>query len=161
MDLAEFAPRRRQLHMTGVVAAVVAIDQATKWWALSALDDRDVDLIWTLRLNLLMNKGSAFGLGSRYTPLITLLAMAIVLVILRTSSKLIRRWPQVAVALVIGGALGNLFDRVFRSGSGLLGGAVVDFIDFQWWPVFNVADIAISVGAVLLVLTGSSDERTT
>ncbi|MEY2569819.1 MAG: signal peptidase, partial [Acidimicrobiaceae bacterium] len=65
------------------------------------------------------------------------------------------RWGAVAVGLVLGGALGNLVDRVLRDGSGFLGGAVVDFIDAQWWPVFNVADIAVSVGGVLLVLVSS------
>jgi signal peptidase II len=58
---------------------------------------------------------------------------------------------------VVGGAIGNLLDRVFREGGGLLGGAVVDFVDLQWWPVFNVADVAICVGAVLLSLTASRE----
>jgi signal peptidase II len=58
----------------------------------------------------------------------------------------------VAIGLILGGALGNLLDRTFREGDGLLGGHVVDFVDLQWWPVFNVADAAVSVGGVLLVL---------
>jgi signal peptidase II len=58
----------------------------------------------------------------------------------------------VALGLVLGGALGNIVDRLLRTGDGFLGGAVVDFIDAQWWPVFNVADIAISCGGVLLLL---------
>jgi signal peptidase II len=61
------------------------------------------------------------------------------------------------LGLVLGGALGNLADRVFRDGSGFLGGAVIDFIDLQWWPVFNVADIAVTVGGVLLVLTSTRE----
>jgi signal peptidase II len=56
----------------------------------------------------------------------------------------------VAIGLVFGGALGNLIDRAFREGDGFLGGGVVDFIDLQWWPVFNIADAAIVVGALLL-----------
>ena len=56
------------------------------------------------------------------------------------------------MGLILGGALGNLLDRVFRDGHGFLGGAVVDFIDLQWWPVFNVADMAITLGAVALAL---------
>ncbi len=67
----------------------------------------------------------------------------------------------VVIGLLVGGALGNLADRAFRSGlgsSGFLHGAVVDFIDLQWWPVFNVADAAIGVGAVLLVLFGLRPE---
>jgi signal peptidase II len=56
----------------------------------------------------------------------------------------------VAIGLVAGGALGNLIDRAFRAGDGFLGGGVVDFIDLQWWPVFNLADAAIVLGALLL-----------
>jgi signal peptidase II len=56
----------------------------------------------------------------------------------------------VSIGLVLGGALGNLVDRAFRPGDGFLGGGVVDFIDLQWWPVFNLADSAIVVGAIVL-----------
>ena len=59
----------------------------------------------------------------------------------------------VATGLVVGGAIGNLLDRALREGDGFLGGGVVDFIDLQWWPIFNVADTAIVVGAVLLFLS--------
>jgi signal peptidase II len=58
----------------------------------------------------------------------------------------------VAVGLVLGGALGNLIDRALRGGGGFLGGAVVDFIDFQWWPIFNVADSCVVIGAILLII---------
>jgi len=66
----------------------------------------------------------------------------------------------VAVGLVVGGAAGNVVDRIFRSGSGFLGGEVVDFIDFQWWPVFNVADACIVIGGILLVVTSYFSART-
>jgi hypothetical protein len=56
----------------------------------------------------------------------------------------------VALGLVVGGAVGNLADRAFRAGDGLFGGGVVDFVDLQWWPVFNVADVCVVVGACLL-----------
>ena len=62
-----------------------------------------------------------------------------------------------AVGLVLGGATGNIADRLLRSDDGFLQGAVVDFIDLQWWPVFNVADAAVCVGAVLLVLTAARE----
>ena len=61
----------------------------------------------------------------------------------------------VLLGMVLGGAVGNLADRVARAGDGFLGGAVVDFIDLQWWPVFNAADSAIVVAGVILVLTAS------
>ena len=67
-------------------------------------------------------------------------------------------YVTIAVALVLGGALGNLADRAFRDGQGFLGGAVIDFIDLQWWPVFNVADAAITVGAATLALTLGRDK---
>jgi signal peptidase II len=154
-------PRRRtgaRWALIGVVAvAVVALDQLTKWWALEELDTRTIDLPWTLRLNLTLNRGAAFGLGSKYAPVIALAAVCVVVIVLGTTRGLDARWPRVGVGLVLGGALGNLADRVFREGSGVLGGAVVDFIDLQWWPVFNVADAAVCVGAVLLVLTAARE----
>jgi signal peptidase II len=58
----------------------------------------------------------------------------------------------VAVGMIAGGAIGNLSDRLLRAGDGFLGGGVVDFIDFQWWPVFNVADAAVVLGGLMLVL---------
>jgi signal peptidase II len=143
--------------VAGVATAVLALDHLTKWWALGALDDRTIDLFWTLRLRLVFNTGSAFGLGSRYSPVIALVAAVVVLVLLKAGRSLRGRWALAAVGLVVGGAIGNLLDRVFREGGGLLGGAVVDFVDLQWWPVFNVADVAICVGAVLLSLTASRE----
>jgi signal peptidase II len=141
-----------------VAAAVVVIDHATKWWALRALDDRNIDLVWKLRLNLVRNSGGAFGLGSRYAPLFALAALTIVLVLFRSGPAFQTRLAQLAVGLVLGGAIGNLLDRLFRDGHGFLGGRVVDFVDVQFWPVWNVADMAISIGAVLLALTAGRDQ---
>jgi signal peptidase II len=83
--------------------------------------------------------------------------VCVVVVVLGTTRGLDARWPRLGVGLVLGGALGNLTDRVFREGTGFLGGAVVDFVDLQWWPVFNVADAAVCVGALLLVLTAARE----
>jgi signal peptidase II len=132
---------------------VVVLDQLTKWWALQALDGRTVDLVWTLRLRLVFNQGAAFGLGSRYAPLIALAALAVVGFLLRGEGLVGSRLSAAATGLVVGGAVGNLLDRVFRADDGILSGAVVDFVDLQWWPVFNVADVAITCGAVLLAVT--------
>ena len=156
------APSRPRLGsrwtlIAGVAAVVVGLDQLTKWWALQTLDTRTIDLVWTLRFNLVLNRGAAFGLGSRYAPLIALAAVVVVVFVLGTTRGLDSLWPRLGIALVLGGALGNLSDRVFREGEGLLGGAVVDFVDLQWWPVFNVADAAVCVGAVLLVLTAARE----
>jgi signal peptidase II len=141
-----------------VAAVVIALDHATKWWALQALDDRNIDLVWKLRLNLVHNQGAAFGLGSKFAPLFALAALTLVLVLFRSSLGFHTRVAQVAVGLVLGGAVGNLLDRLFRDGSGFLGGRVVDFIDIQFWPVWNVADMGISCGAVLLALFAGREQ---
>jgi signal peptidase II len=154
---ATVAPPRRRLGTVATVAAVIlALDQLTKWWAVRALSDGDqVDLIGSLRLRLSSNTGAAFSIGDgrNLGPLIALLALAVVGFLVSTGDSTRRRLGAVAVGMVAGGAVGNLADRAFRDhpGSGLLGGAVIDFIDLQWWPVFNVADASIVVGAITLV----------
>lgn len=139
---------RRLPLVAGMAAAVVALDQLTKEWALRALADGPVDLFWTLRLNLSINSGVAFGLGRGLGPVIVVLGVLVLVVILVAARRaVLTTWTAVAAGLVVGGAVGNLVDRLLRDHGG-----VVDFIDFQWWPIFNVADAAISVGAMLLVL---------
>jgi signal peptidase II len=149
----EVQERRPLPTLIGVAAAVVAVDHLTKWLALRELAGRDVDLVGSLRLHLVYNNGTAFGLGSRFAPLIALAAVVVVVVLLGFGRTLTGRVPSIAIAAIIGGAVGNLLDRLLREGSGFLGGPVVDFIDLQWWPVFNVADMAITIGAVVLALT--------
>src|SRR4051794_595426 len=138
-----------------VVTAICAADVLTKWWAESALRPqgfpRGVAGDW-LRLTLVYNPGAAFGLNvgehSRWVFMaLTVIALAILgRLYLSTRDGDLPR--SVALALVCGGALGNLIDRV-RSGRG-----VVDFIDIgvgaTRWPTFNVADMAVSTGAVML-----------
>jgi signal peptidase II len=143
-----------------IAAAVVAVDHLTKWWAQRTLDDHDVHVFWKLRLHLVQNGGGAFGLGSRYAPLFALAALAIVLVLFSSGGGFRMTAAQVAVGLVLGGAIGNLLDRLLRDGHGFLGGRVVDFIDIRVWPVWNVADMAISIGAVLLTLTAGREQQT-
>jgi signal peptidase II len=135
-----------------VAAGVVAIDQLTKWWALRALSDRTIDLVGSLRLALAFNKAGAFGLGSSFVPVLAVVAVGVVLVFVVRGEANTNLAVAVALGLVLGGAFGNLADRLFRD-PGLLRGAVIDFIDLQWWPVFNLADAAITCGCVLLVLT--------
>ncbi|MEA3019840.1 MAG: signal peptidase [Actinomycetota bacterium] len=140
-----------------VSVAVVAVDHATKWWAQRTLADHDIHIVGTLRLHLVQNGGGAFGLGSRFSPLFAIAALTIVLIVFSSGGGFTSRLSQVAVGLVLGGAVGNLLDRVLRDGHGFLGGRVVDFIDVQWWPVWNVADMGISIGAVLLALTAGRE----
>lgn len=147
--------RRSRWGLVAVVAAfVVLLDQLTKRVALDRLAGRrPVELLGSLQLRLVYNRGSAFSIGSRYAPLIALAAAAFVVVLLGSHRRLPGVLAAVALALVVGGAVGNLLDRAFRDGDGLLGGAVIDFVDLQWWPVFNLADSCIVVGAAGLALT--------
>jgi signal peptidase II len=141
--------------MVAVAAAVVVVDQLTKWWALDALDDRTIHLFWTLRLRLVFNTGAAFSLIEGLGPLLGLTAVVVVAVLLWFGRVSPNRATAVALGAIAGGALGNLTDRIFRDGDGPLGGAVIDFIDVQWWPVWNVADMAIVLGGAALVLVTS------
>ena len=142
--------RRRVTRNLKIVAAglvVLGLDQITKAWALVALEDRIIDLVWTLRLRLVYNTGFAFSAGSGFGPVLALVAIVIVVVLWRSRRRLESTWAEIGLGGIIGGALGNLADRLFR-GAAWGRGAVVDFIDLQWWPIFNVADAAITVGLV-------------
>jgi len=145
----------RQLRLIAVLAVtIVAIDQALKHWALNALSDGTIiDVVGSLRFNLFFNTGVAFSLGSDdgIGPWISVLAILVVVGLsLGATSR--TRLGAIASGLIAGGAVGNLIDRAFRGDQGFLHGAVVDFIDLQWWPVFNVADACIVVGALLMVV---------
>ncbi len=146
------ALRGRYATTLSVAALTFAADQLTKHWAVNALDDEIIEVFWTLRLNLVFNEGVAFsvGDGSSLGPFVTVAALVVVTTVVVIGLRMPGRLAQVAVGLVAGGALGNLADRVFRAGDGFLGGRVVDFIDFQWWPVWNVADAGVVVGGLLL-----------
>lgn len=131
---------------------MVIADQVTKHWALSALaDGRTIDLVWTLRFNLVFNQGMAFGQGRGLGPVIGVVAIVVVVALLVSFRRGGSSLGGVGVGLVVGGALGNVVDRLFRNDAWFRG-AVVDFIDLQWFPVFNIADMAINIGAGLLIL---------
>ena len=148
----------------GMIAAgiVLALDVVTKYWAVSALaGDREVHLFWTLRLALVHNEGMAFSTGTNVGPFIGMLAIVVIAILILTLRKSSNIYSLIATGTIIGGATGNVLDRVFR-GEGFMGGAVVDFIDFQWWPVFNVADMGIVCGALVIafmMLWAKSDMR--
>lgn len=140
--------------LAGMAALAVAVDQLAKQWALTALQDGPVDLVGSLRLNLTFNDSAAFSLGGGRTTLISLVGVVIVAVVVRLGLRARRRMEAAGLGVVLGGALGNLVDRAFRDGNGFLGGRVVDFVDLQWWPVFNLADVSLWVGIGLLVIDG-------
>jgi signal peptidase II len=137
-------------------AIVVVLDQLTKSWAVNALTNgREIDVVGSLRFSLHYNTGASFSMARNLGPIIGVLAIIVVIVLAIRGRGTTRVSTAIVLGLLIGGALGNLCDRLFRSGlghTGFLHGAVVDFIDPQFWPVFNVADMAVSVGAVLLII---------
>ncbi len=140
--------------MLTVAALVLAVDQATKYWAESALAGRPpVQVVGDfLQFRLLYNPGAAFSIGTGSTWVFTVLA-AIAAVVLQTPSR------AIALALLLGGAVTHLLDRLFRA-PGFARGHVVDFIDYNGFFVGNVADIALFAGAVLfVVLTFRSDRE--
>ncbi|MEY2581788.1 MAG: signal peptidase [Ilumatobacteraceae bacterium] len=145
--------RSRAPALTAVVVVIVlALDQLTKRWAVSQLTGRPPrHVIWTLQWNLTRNSGMAFSQAQGIGPLIGIAALLVVAWLAWTSRSLTSRVTGVAAGLIAGGALGNLADRLFR-GDRFLHGAVIDFIDFQWFPIFNVADMAIDIGGALFVL---------
>lgn len=144
---------RLLLAVTAGVA--LAADQVTKAVAVAALRGgesvRAIDgiLFWTLE----RNPGAAFGLFRRVPVLFTVLAIAISAAILAMIPRLKGGLQAMALGLVLGGAVGNLADRLFRP-PGPFRGRVVDFIDFRVWPTFNLADVAVVAGAGLLAIAG-------
>jgi len=107
-----------------------------------------------LQITNTRNSGAAFSVGTRATVLFTAVAVVIVVVILRAAARLRSRGWAVCLGLLLGGAVGNLGDRVFRA-PGVFRGEVVDWLQLPHWPVFNLADSAIVVGGVLAVLLAS------
>jgi signal peptidase II len=144
------AVARRAPLLFAVAAAALVLDQATKAWIVATLAERPpIRLIpGIVSLNYTTNSGGAFGLG-RSAPWVFAGATIIVsTVIVIASRRPMTRLTAVALGLILGGAFGNLADRALN-GPGLRG-EVTDFIDLQIWPVFNVADTAIVIGAVIL-----------
>jgi signal peptidase II len=147
--------------VAAIIAAVLAIDQLTKSWALDELGDGStIDIVWTLRFNLAFNTGMAFSRGEGMGPVIGIISIAIVIAVLISLRSATTTPRRIASALIVGGALGNLVDRLLR-GDRWFRGAVVDFIDLQWWPIFNIADAAIVVGAIMLAISMSMAPRVT
>ena len=141
---------RLSLPAAAFVAVVsIAVDQASKSWALEALEGRaPIHVVATLQLQLSFNSGVAFSLGRGSGLTIVPLALLVVVVVVWVARHLPGPLAATAVGLVVGGAASNLADRLLRDH----GGSVVDFIDLQWWPVFNVADACSVVGGALLAL---------
>ena len=140
---------------TAVLAAfVLAADQLTKWWAESALTvgGEPIPLVGELlQLRLIYNPGAALSIASGYTWILTIVVVVVVVFIVRAIGRLGSRGWAVALGLLLGGAVGNLVDRLARE-PGFARGHVVDFIDYAGFFVGNVADIAVVTAAVLIAL---------
>lgn len=136
-----------------IIGLIIVLDQSTKHWAVNRLSaGRTIDLVGSLRLRLTYNRGMAFSQATSLGPLIGVVALVAIVGILWWLRRSARGAPAWAGLLIVAGAAGNVLDRLFR-GDAWLRGAVIDFIDLQWWPVFNVADAAISCGAVLMIFS--------
>jgi signal peptidase II len=147
------APPRRLAVVLSVAAVALVLDIVTKVLVVARLEGQQpVELLGgRLLLRVTRNPGAAFSFAEGATLLFTTVAVVVVVVILRVSRRLGSTGWALSLGLLLGGASGNLVDRLFRSpGPGR--GAVVDFIDLPFWPSFNVADSAIVVGGALAVL---------
>ena len=136
------------------------LDRVTKILVETYLQGREpVELIsGVVQLRFTTNPGGAFGLFGEWSWLFVLVSVAVIIVIVLASRSLPSTAAAVGCGLILGGALGNLTDRLIR-GSGL-SGEVVDFIDLHVWPVFNLADTGIVVGAAVLLIVGFRRDRT-
>jgi signal peptidase II len=146
---------RLQAVLLGTAAAAYGLDRLTKFLAQHSLAGRaPIDLIpRVVRLNYTLNSGGAFGLFPRQPWVFFGATVVICAAILAASFRLSSRLTAVGTGMILGGALGNLTDRILH-GAGV-SGKVVDFIDFRIWPVFNLADASIVIGAALVVLAGT------
>jgi signal peptidase II len=146
--------RRRRVGVLFTVAVLAyVLDLVSKMIVVARLEHQaPVQIIgdW-LQLEAIRNAGAAFGFGEAFTVIFTVIAAAVIVVIARLARKLYSAPWAVALGLLLGGALGNLTDRVFRA-PGVFEGAVVDFISPKHFAVFNLADSAIVCGGILIVL---------
>lgn len=135
------------------------LDQLTKVLVVANLSDKALAIIGdTVELRLVRNSGAAFSLFTNATAVLAVLAIVLAGVLTRAVIRAADVWSVVALSLVVGGALGNLIDRMFRA-PGPLRGHVVDFVSVGSFPIFNVADSAITIGAILLVVNSFSGNR--
>ena len=141
-----------RISAVAIAAVVVLADQLTKAWARTALDDQVIEIIpGFLGFALAENSGAAFGLFKGGGEVIAVLAVVAIGVVFVAFRAVERRSDLIGLGLVLGGAVGNLTDRLTR-GEGFLDGRVTDWIELWFIPNFNVADASISIGVALLLL---------
>jgi signal peptidase II len=142
---------RLALFLYGVAAAAYIVDRVTKWIVEDQLAGRPpIEIIHgVVRLRFTTNTGGAFGLFGGQAWLFFLATVVVCVVIVFASTRLDSMPTAIGLGLILGGALGNLTDRLVRGPRG-----VIDFIDFRVWPVFNAADSAIVIGALIVAVAG-------
>jgi signal peptidase II len=136
-----------------VALLTLIADIATKSWAVSALSSgqpREV-LGPLLKFHYARNPGAAFSFATGSTWIFTLVATVVALIVIFVAGRIVSRRWALALGLLLGGSLGNLGDRIFRS-PGHLRGLVVDWIELPHWPIFNIADSAIVIAALIITL---------
>jgi signal peptidase II len=146
----------RVVRFAVIAVLVLVLDAASKVLLVAKLPEDHApvrELGGAVYLQQTRNSGAAFSLGTGFTVILTLVAVVVVVVIVRTAGRMRSSGWAVALGLILGGALGNLADRVFRS-PGFGRGHVVDWIslfgpDAKYWPIFNLADSAIVCGAIV------------
>lgn len=143
--------------IVGAAVASVIVDQITKSIAEHSLADGPVGLIFGARLVLTYNSGAAFSVGAGRSAVFTVLASVTICALTAYALWSRHRLAQaIAFGLIIGGAAGNLVDRLLRAN----GGRVIDFVEVaRWWPVFNWADSSLFCGVALLLLLSFLDGR--
>jgi signal peptidase II len=144
---------RRIAVLLAVAAVAYALDLASKMIVVAKLEHHEpIEIVGDLlRFEAVRNAGAAFGLGQALTIVFTIIAVTVIVVIARIARKLYSLPWAIALGLLLGGAFGNLTDRVFRS-PGVFRGAVVDFVAPKGFAVFNLADSAIVCGGILIVI---------
>jgi len=153
-------PKPRRVGLLAAIAGtVVVLDLLTKIIVVATIDPNEpVRVLGGLvYLSLIRNPGAAFSMATGMTWLLALVAIVVVIVIIRMAPRLRSTPWAISLGLVLGGAIGNLIDRIFRA-PGILQGHVVDFVSVfgpnaEYFPVFNVADSAITIGGISLVIT--------
>lgn len=145
--------KRKLLALFAVAVFAYALDLISKMIVVAKLEHHEpIEIIgdW-LQFNAIRNAGAAFGMGEAFTVIFTFIAAAVIVVIARLARKLYSLPWAIALGMLLGGALGNLTDRIFRA-PGVFEGAVVDFIAPKGFAVFNLADSAIVCGGFLIVI---------
>jgi signal peptidase II len=150
--------RRAALSLFAVALVAYGLDRLTKVWAEATLPGDPIEVIpGVLTLRFTENSGGAFSIGRSAPWFFVGVSSIVCLAIVVTAFRHTDRWVGAALGLVLGGALGNLTDRVIRGPA--LEGHVIDFVDLHVWPVFNVADSAVVVGALVLAWLGFRDRE--